>query len=670
MRDTVILDKNRLKDEIDFFLDHDAFVFDVESMPSSPGADDRGVPKYNDVVWMNLATYGRAITIPMGHPNGDTLIRKATRRKNKETNTFFQIPALYSPPPKQLSPSVCFEIFEPLFFSENITKIAHNATFDVGSIAKYYDEQVIPGPLEDTIMIQHLLNENLVSKRLKQLVEKYYRVKYDHEEVGKCIEKHPFSVVAHYGYMDAKYTWLLRQMLRPKIDWTDNLGNTLTKVHDLECDLLPVLVDMNLEGAPVDEDELIRLEQDLQDMETEILTKTYKVAGKKFNVNAAGQKAELLFSPKSEGGQGLKPKVLTDGGKKKDKAGQSLKYSDYSTKGEILEDRYAGNPLVDCLLEYAEVHKLLSTYVQGYLGVEGDPKKPCRIFDGRIHADLVAYGTVTGRFSCREPNLQNIPRPDTELGKKIRGLFKAPPGYKFVVADYGQIEMILLAHFIGFGALYEGIHNGMDPHSATGAGLKRMDTEEFMRLKEAGDKEIAAIRQVAKGVNFATVYGAGPAKVGSMSGVSEREAKGFLELHQKQFPEIYRFKNEVLRVAKTRKPPHVRTIMGRKRRLPQLWAQDFGIRGRAERQAINSLIQGSAADIIKLAMIRLHRSLEKDMRLVLSVHDELVTLTPEDKADRCADIVREAMLGPGITDLLSVPLSSDLKVVQRWSQAK
>lgn len=670
MRDTVILDKVRLKDEIDYFLEQDAFVFDVETMPSSPGADDRGVPKYNDVVWMNLATYGKAIVVPMGHPNGDTLIRKATRRKNRETGKFDPIPALYSPPPKQLAPSVCFEIFEPLFFDPLIVKIAHNAPFDVGSVAKYYDDQVIPGPVEDTIMIQHLLNENLVSKGLKQMVEKYYGLKYDHDEVGKCIEKHPFSVVAHYGYMDAKYTWLLRQALRPKIDWTDTQGKTLTKVHDLEVDLLPVLVDMNLEGAPVDEDELIRLEKELSEIETEVLTKTYRVAGKKFNVNAAGQKAELLFAPKKDGGQGLKPKVLTDGGKKKDKAGEDLKYSDYSTKAEILEDRYATNPLVQCLLEYAEVHKLLSTYVQGYLGVEGDPKKPCRIFNGRIHADLVSYGTVTGRFSCREPNLQNIPRPDTELGKKIRGLFKAPPGYKFVVADYGQIEMILLAHFIGYGALYDGIHNGMDPHSATGAGLKKMDTAEFMRLKEEGDKAIAAIRQVAKGVNFATVYGAGPPKVASMSGITENEAKGFLEVHQKQFPEIYRFKDEVLRVAKTRKPPHVRTLFGRKRRLPQLWAQDYGIRGRAERQAINSLIQGSAADIIKLAMVRLHQSLDKDMRLVLSVHDELVTLTPEDKADRCADIVTEAMLGPGITDLLNVPLSSDLKIVDRWSEAK
>ena len=427
---------------------------------------------------------------------------------------------------------------------------------------------------------------------------------------------------------------------------------------------------MGMEGAPVDEEALIKLEAELSEMQVDVLGRTYKAAGKKFNLNAPAQKAEVLFAPKSEGGQGLKPRVPTDGGKKKRDKGLELGYSDWSTKAEWLEEFYQGNPVVDCLLEYAEVNKLLSTYVQGYLGVEGDPKKPCRIFDGRVHTDLVPYGTVTGRFSSREPNLQNIPRPDTELGKKIRGLFKAPPGYKMVVADYGQIEMIILAHLIGYGALFEGIKNGMDPHSATAAGLAGIDPETFMEMVRAEDPKAKAARQVAKGVNFAVVYGAGPEKVAAMAGITVKEAKRFLEIHQQMFPEIYKFKNKVLEVAKTRRPPHIRTLFGRKRRLPALFSQDFGTRGYAERQAVNSLIQGSAADIIKLAMVRLNRALDEDMRLILSVHDELVTLTPEHKADRCAEIVREAMLGEGITGMLKVPLSSDVKIVDRWSEAK
>jgi DNA polymerase-1 len=305
-----------------------------------------------------------------------------------------------------------------------------------------------------------------------------------------------------------------------------------------------------------------------------------------------------------------------------------------------------------------------------YLGDPEDKDKPCRIFDGRIHADFVQYGTVTGRFSCREPNLQNIPRPDTELGKKIRGLFVAPPGYKLVVADYGQIELVVLAHFIGRGDLYKGFHNGVDPHSATAAALMGVDPQEFMRRVKEGDRTCIDFRQVAKGINFAVVYGAGPDKVASMAGITVKEAKRFMEMHQKMFPEIYRFKEEVIRVCRSRRPPHIRTLLGRKRRLPLILSQNNGLRMGAERQAVNSLIQGSAADLIKLAMIRLNAALPDEMRLILSVHDELVTLCPEDRAEECAGLVREAMLGEGIQKLLRVPLSSDVKIVDRWSEAK
>lgn len=660
----VILTREALAEAVEYFMQHDAFVFDIESM-----GENRGVPTRNDVVWIALATHGRAIVIPFGHPNGNQLIRKATRRKNKETGRFDPVPALFSEPPSQLSPSDVFEALRPLFFSER-TKIAHNATFDLISVAKYFDGQVPPGPHHDTIVIQHLLNENLMSKGLKALIEKYYKVKYDHENVGKYIEGHEFWKVAHYAFMDAKYTWLLWKMLEPLIFEKDENGHTLEQVDQLESDLLPVLCAMGMEGAPVDEAELVRLEEELSERVVEILGRTYKAAGKKFNLNAPAQKAEILFGPKAEGGQGLKPKVPTDGGKKKREAGQELGYGDWSTKAEYLEEYYVGNPVVDCLLEYQEVNKLLTTYVQGYLGVPDDPKKPRRIFDGRVHTDLVQYGTVTGRFSSREPNLQNIPRPDTELGKKIRGLFQAPPGEKMVVADYGQIEMIILAHLAGPGRLYHGIHGGMDPHSATAAALAGIEEKKFMEMVAEEQAEAKKARQVAKGVNFAVVYGAGPEKVGSMASVSVKEAKRFLEIHQHEFPEVYRFKEKVLNTARSRRPPHIRTLMGRKRRLPALYSNDYGKRGYAERQAVNSLIQGSAADIIKLAMIRLHNSLPPEMRLILSVHDELVTLTPADRAEECADLVREAMLGDGITSLLSVPLSSDLKIVDRWAEAK
>lgn len=155
-----------------------------------------------------------------------------------------------------------------------------------------------------------------------------------------------------------------------------------------------------------------------------------------------------------------------------------------------------------------------------------------------------------------------------------------------------------------------------------------------------------------------------------MADISVREAKNFLGIHQEQFPEIYRFKNRVIETCKSRRPPHVVTLLGRKRRLPTIYSSDRGLRGQAERQAVNSLIQGSAADIIKLAMIRLHDTLPNDMKLILSVHDELVTLAPTERAEECSHLVHEAMLGDGIQSLVNVPLNSDLKIVDRWSAAK
>jgi DNA polymerase I-like protein with 3'-5' exonuclease and polymerase domains len=657
IRNSVILTPDRLNTVVERFMERPAFAFDIETF-----GPNRGVPTQNVANWLSLASDGMAYAIPFGHPNGDVLISKATRKKNRLTNKFDAIPAVYDAPPEQMLPSEVFSILRPLFFAEDKIKIAHNATFDLISTAKYWGE-ICPPEYSDTIVLQWLLDENMKQKGLKELIKRYYKVDYDTENVGKCVEAHPFSKVAHYAYMDSKYTWLLWKRYQNQIK-----EQNLTHVRRLEEDVLGVLLDMGITGAPVDEAAMRELVQDMSVRLVDIEADIYRAAGKQFNLNAPAQKAEVLYAPKSDGGQGLKPMKPTDGGKKKRDAGQTLEWKDFSTDSDSLE-KHPNNPVVKKMLEYAEVSKLLD-YPIAYLGVEDDPKKPCRIFNGRIHADFVQYGTVTGRFSCREPNLQNIPRPDTDLGKRIRGLFVAPPGYKLVVADYGQIELVVLAHFIGRGDLYKGFHNGVDPHSATAAALMGVDPQEFMRRVKEGDRTCIDFRQVAKGINFAVVYGAGPDKVASMAGISVKDAKRFMEMHQKMFPEIYRFKEEVIRVCRSRRPAHIRTLLGRKRRLPLILSQNNGLRMGAERQAVNSLIQGSAADLIKLAMIRLNSALPDEMRLILSVHDELVTLAPEDRAEECADLVREAMLGEGIQKLLRVPLSSDVKIVDRWSEAK
>lgn len=647
----IVLTREHLQRVVDHFMQFDAFAFDVEST-----GEDRGVPTRNHVIWLSMATHGMAVSIPFGHPNGDVLISRATKKKNRLTGKFDMVAAVYDDPPKQMRASEVFEILRPLFFSDR-TKIAQNATFDLISVTKYFGE-VPPPPYRDTIVEQWLLDENLPSKGLKTLVRKYYKLDYDKEEVGKCVEAHPFSKVAHYAFMDARYTWYLDGLFMPRIE-----KEGLRPVFDLEMDVLRVLLDMGLEGAPIDEERLHELEKELSALLVEAEAEVYYAAGKRFNINSAPQKAHLLYDPKSKGGKGIKPFKATKAGKVKREAGLVLEVTDYSTDADSLENY--GHPLARAILEYQEVKTLLGTYVQGYLGVEGDKDKPCRIYDGRIFADLVQYGTVTGRFSCRAPNLQNIPRPDTPHGKKVRGLFIAPPGHKLIVADYGQIEMVILAHFIGRGALFDGLRDGLDPHTATAAAVFRVAPEEVT----------PAQRQAAKGINFAITYGAGPAKVASMSSTKEREvsveeAKRYLEAHQRAFPEIYRYKEKVLATVRGRKPAHLRTLLGRKRRIPTINSSDFGLRGYAERQAFNSLIQGSAADLIKTAMVRLHSTLPPEMRMILSVHDELVTICPDDMTHIGKALVSEAMLGEEIAGLLKVPMKVDVKVVSRWAEAK
>lgn len=691
----LVLTAEQLRKEVEYFSRFDAFSWDTETMPGPAGPGTRGIPTQNKVVWLSMATYGRAIVIPMGHPNGNVLLRKAFRKKNRETGKFENFPPIFDEPPVQMRPSEVFDILRPLFFSDR-TKIAHNAPFDFISVAKNFGE--IPlGPVSDSIVLQWLLDENIgtaegggndsyfedddneftsngrgpKSKGLKDLTKWYFGVDYDQEEVGKCIEIHPFYKVAQYALQDAKYTWLLwlrfAQMCREQ---------DLQDIRALEEQTTEVCCAMGMVGAPVDAHAIRLLDDFLTKEMTRVETLIYRAAGKQFNINSPKQKQELLYGYKKDGGQGLKPTQLTKTAKDKKKKDRNFKpdIHSWSTDKNALK-AFKDNELCILLLEYAEYDKLRSTYVRGYLGDPEDPvKKPCLIFDGRIYTDLVQYGTVTGRFSSRAPNLQNIPAPSSELGKKVRGLFKAPKGYKLLVADYGQMELRILASYIGFGGLFDGFQAGIDAHTQTAA----------LVFGVAIDLVEKWMRSAAKTLNFAIVYGAGPDKVADMLKMSLEEANELLANHRKAFPEIYKFKDQVIRAAKKRDIPHIRTILRRVRRLWDLHI-DPGDREnrwkilRAERQLFNSLIQGSLGDIIKLAMIRLHRMLEEDakdnpgreIKLILSVHDELVLTCPEDRVNVGSALLREAMLGDEIQSLISVPLDvGEVAVVDRWSDAK
>jgi DNA polymerase I-like protein with 3'-5' exonuclease and polymerase domains len=660
----VVLDEKRLLDVRDYLLHTDSFVFDVETT-----GPYRGEPVKNQVLWMGLCTYGMCVTIPMGHPNGDKMVSPARRRKNKDTGTMDLIPAVFDAPPKQLRPTTVFDIMAPVFEHPEIEKTAHNAVFDLISIEKYLGFPVV-GPYADTIVEAWLLDENR-RLRLGDVIKRLYHREFK-EDVGKAIETHGFSKAHTYTYLDNKYEWLAHRNFQAQIE-----AEGLQSVYELEMDVLEVLLDIKRNGVPVDVEELRSLESYLETKIVEIEGRVYKAAGRRFNLNSAPQKVEVFYAPKKQGGQGLKPWKLTKGALARREAAEeagekfTTTLSDWSTDKESLE-MFEDNPVVGPFLEYQENARVLGTYVKGYLGDPGNPKKPGQIFDGLVFPDFVQYGTVSGRFSCRDPNLQNIPRPDTDLGKRIRGVFIPGPEEILVVSDYGQIEMVILAHFAGKGPLRTGFLKGIDPHTQTAAILNSNDIESFAARVLDGDPVAKKLRQISKNINFAVVFGAGTTKVASMSKIEYDEAKRFLDMHQRMFPEIYEFKKHLLSRARDKRPPHITTLLGRKRRVPMLNSSNKKLRSRAERQTVNSKIQGSAADLIKTAMVRAHRGLTEEQagRIMLTVHDELVVTCPKDRADDGARILREAMVGEGIQKLVNIPLTIDLKIVERWSDAK
>lgn len=647
MRTFIVLDEDHLREVVAHFSKYDAFVWDVETI-----GELRDTPAHNEVTWIGLATHGMAVAIPMGHERGKIIGHKKETRLTKKGKTQNKTVPVWSDAPKQLRPSQVFDALEPLFFSDRL-KIAHNAPFDLATLAKYYGGRVPDKPWFCTFINSIILDENRLNG-LKHRVADTFGVLYDFEDVGKQVEIHPFLTVAKYVYMDAKYTWLLYQREKGLC-----AQEGLEGVLRLELDEIEAVVEMELNGAPINTSVLEEFGKVLDDRMVETEGEIYRGIGRKINLNSSPQKAAAFYLPKKEGGLGLKPKALTKGGLKKKRAGQELTYKDYSTDSDALEP-YKDNPVIANVLKYQADKTLKSTYVTGILGDPTKADKPCRAVNGRVHGKFKQLGARTGRFSSAKPNLQNIPVRSDD-GKIIRSAYQAKTGWKLCVADYGQIELVVLAHFLGQGALYDGFHNGIDAHTMTAS----------MVFGAAFDQVTSEMRSVAKGLNFAIVYGASPATVAEMAGISVPEAIRHMETHRELFPEIYAYKRWVIGTARKEKDPHVSTILGRKRRLKDLRSGSNEMRAAAERQAFNAHIQGSATgDLIKLAMVRLLALLPEKAELILAVHDELVVHCPEELVPQVKTAMQEAMLGEDIQRLLTVPLTADVSVVDKWSEAK
>lgn len=665
----IITTQEQLQEFVSAYSNVSAFAFDVETI-----GEDRLYPVINDVCWISFATDGRVDVIPMGHPNGSfegwkkPLLLPGQRRlaEGKElTEAHYskdqrKWEPLFGEAPEQLTPGEVFSAIKPIMFGKAL-KIGHNLKFDLKSVAKYYRGTVPAKPYFDTLMAAFIINNmNKNQLNLAACVKRELGIEVE-KGVGANVAEHSFEDVAKYSGIDAEVTWKLYQALAPRL--TDNLK----RVWRLEMDVLGALCDMELAGAPIDEAQLDVLNEQIGKGKVAAEAKAYKIAGKAFSINSVQAKQKLLFGIPDEGGKPrIKPNIrlkaaLTPKGQDTLKSGGELTEAHYSVSAEALEFYRGKDALVDALLEYQDLNKLMTTYVTPYKGGEvkhvtnGKEKTTYRkslLINGRVHTNFKAHGAETGRFSSTEPNLQNIPSSG-DYGKLIRNLFIAPPGYKLVVADYSQIEPRVIAAFSEDPILINNYLTGGDIYTTIG------DT-------------MGVDRKAGKVLVLAISYGVGPDKIAASIGCSVTEAKKLLTDFEKEFASIAKYKAKVVRLAKQSGPiPFVETLFGRRRYIPDLLSREQGFLSRAERQAFNTVIQGSAADIMKLAIVRAHSCFvdEPDINVLLTVHDELVTVCPEDRAEEVADAIRVSMEGIKMKEI-TVPLVAEVYTVDKWGQAK
>lgn len=664
----IITTKKQLEELVEFYSKVDGFAFDVETV-----GENRIQPVVNDVLWLSLATDGRTDVIPMGHPNGDFLKwdkelllsgqkKLAAGKELKETD-YSKNQSKWTPvfdaPPEQLLPGDVFKALKPLFFSDQL-KVGHNIKFDLKSIAKYYRGVVPTKPFFDTLMAAFVIdNRNRGKLGLKDCSEKYLKIKVE-KGIGAMVEVHSFSEVAHYSGFDSEVTWKLYKELAPR------LTGSLARVWGLEMDVVGALCDMELAGATVDVEELTKLKKRLDVDIDAAVARAYKLAGKPFPMNSVQEKQKILFSPKEEGGRGITPNIkikiaLTTKGQDMLAARLPLTINQYSVSSDALEFYRAKDELVDAILEYQDLNKLMTTYVMPYLG--GDIvrtnagksrilEKKSLLINGKVHTSFKSHGAETGRFSSSDPNLQNIPSSG-QYGKLIRNLFVAPKGYKLVVADYSQIEPRIVASFSNDPIMMDNYLNNKDIYTTIG------DT-------------VGLDRKAGKVLVLAMTYGVGPDKIASSLGLTVDAARKLLNDFTERFNDIAKYKARVTRLASQQSPtPFVETVFGRRRYIPDLKSTDKGLRSRADRQAFNTVIQGSAADLMKLAIVRAHSCFvdEPDVNVVLTVHDELVTVAREDLAEETAEAIRLSMEGINLPEI-TVPLIADVKIVDKWGEAK
>ena len=525
------------------------------------------------------------------------------------------------------------EIIKPLFEKEDILKIGQNCKFDIQILENY--GITVKGPLFDT-MIAHYLLEPDMRHNMNLLSEIYLSYTPVHIEsiIGeqgqsrKNMRSVPPEQLKEYAVEDADVTLQLKNIFESRLR-SEGLYDL---ANDIEMPLIQVLATMERNGVILDEEELKRITVDLRDDIINLEKEIYILAGTEFNISSPKQLGDILFI-----------RLKLDDNARKTKTQQFI------TSEEILQRLAHKHPVVNKVLEYRGLKKLLSTYVESLPQLINKRT-------GRIHTSFNQAVASTGRLSSNNPNLQNIPVRD-DRGREIRKAFVPAEGCIFLSADYSQIELRLMAHLSRDKSMIADFMSGNDIHAATAAKIFNVDINDVTR----------EMRSRAKTANFGIIYGISSFGLSERLTIGRKEAKELIDGYFASYPGVRTYMDESIR--KARETGYVTTMFGRRRYLRDIHSRNQVVRGNAERNAINAPIQGSAADIIKIAMVKIHDRLKQEdyrSKMILQVHDELIFEVPVDELDKLKEMVIYEM---SASAKLEVPLKVDWGTGRNWLEA-
>jgi len=537
------------------------------------------------------------------------------------------------PAEEQLDLDDTLRTLAPVLGEPGVLKVGHNFKFDLAILERH---GIGVDPVDDTMLVSYAVNGTRHGHGMDELAQRYlgYETMPYEAVCGRgakqiTFDRVPVDRAVAYGAEDAEVTFRLWKTLRPLL-----VEEHLATVYEtLDRPLVPIVARMERLGIRVDKERLRQLASEFTQRMAELEERAYALAGRSFNLGSPKQLGEVLFS-----------ELGLDGGGRKTSTGA------LSTGADVLEELAAqGHELPRVILEWRQLQKLVRTYCDALIA-QAHPET------GRVHTSFNLAATSTGRLSSSDPNLQNIPIR-TEEGRKIRAAFVPEDGYVLMSADYSQIELRVVAHVADVPALREAFAQGLDIHAAAASRM-------FDVLVDRVDYEL---RRAAKVINYGIIYGIGPWGLAQRLGIPQDKARQYIDAYFERYPEIRAYMDRTIEEA--RQKGYVTTIYGRRCFIADINHRVPSRRNAAERQAINAPIQGTAADIMKRAIIRVDRRLRRaglGARMLLQVHDELVFEVPEDEVGRTAELVRETMEGAAE---LSVPLEVDLGWGRNWEEA-